>query len=91
MKLALKLSLACLFLAPTDLGAQTDDLTYCTTLYELAVKFRGRLINGDAKPDADMVVALDQCRNGNSAAGIATLDRKLRSADITVPPRPRQP
>jgi hypothetical protein len=55
------------------------------------VKYRGRLINGDAKPDPDMIVALEECKHGNSAAGIATLARKIRSADVTVPPRPRQP
>jgi hypothetical protein len=91
MKLALKLSLASLFLAPIDVHAQADDLAYCTTLYELAVKYRGRQINGDAKPDPDMIVALEECKHGNSAAGIATLARKIRSADVTVPPRPRQP
>jgi len=89
MKLALKLSLASLLLAPIDLGAQSADLAYCTTLYELAVKYRGRMINGEAKPDPDMIVALEECKHGNAAAGIATLERKVRSADVTVPPRPR--
>jgi hypothetical protein len=88
MRYALQLSLVLLFLAPIDLRAQADDLAYCTTLYELAVKYRGRQINGDSKPDPDMIVALDQCKHGNSAAGIATLERRLRSADITPPPRP---
>ena len=88
MKLAPRLLLGFLLLAPIDLRAQADDLAYCTTLYDLAVKYRGRQINGDAKPDADMIVALEQCKHGNSAAGIATLDRRLRSADITPPPRP---
>lgn len=88
MKLALRLLLGCLLLAPIDLRAQADELAYCTTLYELAVKYRGRQINGDSKPDPDMIVALEQCKRGNSAAGIATLQGRLRSADITVPPRP---
>jgi hypothetical protein len=89
MKLAPQLLLGVLLLAPIDGRAQTsDDLAYCTTLYDLAVKYRGRQINGDSKPDPDMIVALDQCKHGNSAAGIATLERRLRSADITPPPRP---
>jgi hypothetical protein len=71
--------------------AQTDDLAYCTTLYDLAVKYRGRQINGDSKPDPDMIVALEQCKRGNGPSGIATLERRLRSADITVPPRAPQP
>jgi hypothetical protein len=87
MKLALQLSLASLLLAPIDLRAQADDLAYCTTLYDLAVKYRGRQIDGDPKPDPDMIIALEQCKHGKSAAGIATLERRLRSADITPPPR----
>jgi len=67
--------------------AQESDLAYCTKLYDLAVKFRGRPINGDPKPDPDMIVALEQCKHGNAPAGIATLERRLRSADITPPPR----
>lgn len=88
MKLAPQLLLGFLLLAPIDLRAQSDDLAYCTTLYDLAVKYRGRQINGDSKPDPDMIVALDQCKHGNSAAGISTLERRLRSADITPPLRP---
>ena len=67
--------------------AQSDDLAYCTKLYDLAVKFRGRPIMGDPKPDPAMIVALEQCKHGNTAAGIATLEQRLRSADITPPPR----
>ena len=67
--------------------AQGDDLAYCTRLYDLAVKFRGRQINGDPKPDPSMIVALEQCKHGNAAEGIATLQQRLRSADVTPPPR----
>ena len=87
MRFALQMLLVSLFLAPIALRAQTDDLAYCTTLYDLAVKYRGRQINGDAKPDPSMIVALEQCKHGNTAAGIATLQQRLRSADVTVPPR----
>ena len=90
MKLAPWLLPGCLLLAPIDLHAQAGELAYCTTLYDLAVKYRGRQINGESKPDPDMIIAMEQCKRGNSAAGIATLDGKLRSADITVPPRQRQ-
>jgi hypothetical protein len=65
----------------------TSDLAYCNTLYDLAVKYRGRQINGESKPDPDMIVALEQCKHGQAAAGIATLERRLRSADISLPPR----
>ena len=87
MKLALQLSLGSLLLAPIEVGAQADDLAYCSTLYDLAVRYRGRLINGESKPDPDMIVALEQCKHGQAAAGIAHLQQRLRSADVTVPPR----
>ena len=67
--------------------AASDDLTYCTTLYEMAVKYRGRAIQGESKPDLDMVVALEQCKHGDAAAGIATLEHKLRDGRISIPPR----
>jgi hypothetical protein len=73
--------------SPSPSRAQADDLAYCSTLYDMAVRYRGRQINGESKPDPDMIVALEQCKHGQAAAGIATLERRLRSADITPPPR----
>ena len=46
-----------------------------------------KYLNGDPKPDPAMIVALEQCKHGNAAAGIATLEQRLRSADVTPPPR----
>ena len=67
--------------------AQSTDLAYCSQLYDLAVRFRGRQINGESKPDPDMIIALEQCKHGNAASGIATLEQRLRSADVNLPPR----
>ena len=74
-------------LVPRPAGAAMDDLAYCTLLYEMAVKYRGRAIQGESKPDPDMVVALEQCRNGDTKDGIATLEHKLRDGKINLPPR----
>jgi hypothetical protein len=76
-------------LSPGPGLAQSNDrdLAYCGTLYDLAVRYRGRQINGESKPDPDMIVALEQCKRGNTAAGIATLEQRLRSAAVTLPPR----
>ena len=49
--------------------------------------YRGRQINGESKPDPDMIVALEQCKHGQAAAGIATLEQRLRSANMNLPPR----
>ena len=74
-------------LVPRPARAAMDDLAYCTLLYEMAVKYRGRAIQGESKPDPDMIVALEQCRNGDTRDGIATLERKLRDGKINLPPR----
>jgi hypothetical protein len=91
MKLAFRALLVPVLLAPALVprhsSAAMDDLAYCTLLYEMAVKYRGRAIQGESKPDPDMVVALEQCRNGNTKDGIATLERKLRDGKINLPPR----
>ena len=87
MKVAHRVSLAFVLLAPIDASAQGDDLAYCSTLYDLAVRYCGKAIMGQSKPDAAMIVALDQCKNGNAAAGIATLEQKLRDCKISLPPR----
>ena len=75
------------FSPDASMAQSSDDLAYCTQLYDLAVRYRGRQINGESKPDPDMIVALEQCKHGNAPAGIATLAQRLRSADVNVPPR----
>ena len=72
-----------------SMAQSSSDLAYCNTLYDMAVRYRGRQINGESKPDPDMIVALEQCKHGQAAAGIATLEQKLRDGDINLPPRRR--
>jgi hypothetical protein len=87
MKRHLLLLAALGVVSPGASMAQSSDLAYCTQLYDLAVRYRGRQINGESKPDPDMIVALEQCKHGKAAAGIATLEQRLRSADVSLPPR----
>ena len=87
MKALLRLSLVLALLAPIAAAAQSDDVTYCGKLYDMAVRYRGKAIMGDMQPTPPMVVAREQCKAGNTTAGIGTLDRLLRDADITPPPR----
>jgi hypothetical protein len=87
MKHLSRASLVFALLAPIDVGAQSADLVYCEKLFDMAVRYRGKAIMGDMRPTPDMVVAQEQCKAGNTTAGIATLDRLLRDADITPPPR----
>ena len=41
---------------------------------------------GGAAPDIDARVAIAQCQDGNTAAGIPVLQQKLRDAKVAVPP-----
>jgi hypothetical protein len=87
MKLLPRLSLALALVAPIEVGAQNDDLAYCEKLYTMAVRYLGKAIQGDMRPTPPQVIALEQCKAGNTATGIASLDRILRNGDITPPPR----
>jgi hypothetical protein len=53
----------------------------------MAVRYRGKAIQADMRPTPDMVIAQEQCKAGNTAAGLSTLERILRNGDITLPPR----
>lgn len=83
MRLALSLLI---LLTPCTALAQTD-AAYCDKLYDYAVRYRGKAIMGEMKPTPDMIVAQNQCRNGRAGEGVATLERLLRNANITPPPR----
>jgi hypothetical protein len=87
MKFILCTLLAFVVLAPIKVGAQTDDLAYCNKLYDMAVRYRGKAIQGDMRPTPEMVIAQEQCKGGNTTAGLSTLERILRNGDITLPPR----
>ena len=87
MKLPLRVSLVLALLAPIEVGAQTGDLAYCDKLYTMCVRYLGKAIQGDMRPTPPMVIAQEQCKAGNTATGIGTLERILRNGDITLPPR----
>ena len=66
------------------------DLRYCAQLSELYVRYVGRSEAGPSapvKPDVNGGVALAKCHAGDAAASIPILERKLRNAGFTLPPR----
>ena len=87
MKHLSRASLVLALLAPIEAGAQSADLAYCDKLFDMAVRYRGKAEMADMRPTPDMVIAHEQCRAGDTRTGIVTLDRLLRNADITPPPR----
>lgn len=86
---ALGLSLlACTQQQPTS---SPQDLAYCAKLSELYQRYVGAnpassRMDGVA-PDVAGGEAVAKCREGDAGASIPTLERLLRDADMTLPPR----
>ena len=79
--------LACLALT-AQAAAQSDDAAYCATLGDYTVKYLGNGGgDGGTRPDLVTVEAIADCRKGNTAAGIAALEKKIRSKGFTPPKR----
>ncbi|HXC57114.1 MAG TPA: hypothetical protein VNU97_17570 [Rhizomicrobium sp.] len=85
----LLLSLSVLMLAPAGPSdAQSGDAAYCA---QLTLLYRRYVENSPGRQyDADAAIALDDCKNGNTAAGIPVLEKKLLESGFTLPERPRQ-
>jgi hypothetical protein len=68
--------------------AQGDDAAYCAQLGALALRYTGSAGGqGGLRPDFSTVFAIDDCKKGNTAAGIAVLEKTLRNNGFTLPKR----
>jgi hypothetical protein len=68
--------------------AQSDDAAYCAQLGNLALRYTGSAGGeGRLSPDLSTLGAIADCNKGNTAAGIAVLEKKLRSQGFTLPKR----
>lgn len=68
--------------------AQSDDAAYCKKLGDYATRYLGDPGgNGGTRPDFDIMEGIDKCNKGNTAAGIAILEKKIRSKGFTPPAR----
>jgi len=74
-------------LLPSLASAQADDTAYCARLGELATRYLGKRIDGASKPDVETLVAIDRCQKGDTATGVAMLEKKLVDGGFTLPPR----
>jgi hypothetical protein len=84
--------MALLLLAGAELSsppvAQSDDAAYCAQLGALALRYTGSAAGqGGLRPDFTTVGAIDDCRKGNTAAGIPVLEKTLRNNGFTLPKR----
>lgn len=83
------LPLAALFLVPSmPAFAQSDDRAYCAELAKLANRYvTAGTSEGRGVLDLDTRMAIDDCRKGNTSAGIPVLERKLKANGFTLPKR----
>ena len=68
--------------------AQADDVAYCKALAQQYQRYVVKIDSGHTvqRGSTDASVALEQCRNGNTA-GIPVLERELRNAKVDLPAR----
>ncbi|MBP6768233.1 MAG: hypothetical protein KA171_10660 [Reyranella sp.] len=68
--------------------AQSDNAAYCKKLGDYATRYLGDPGgNGGTRPDFDIIDGISKCNKGNTAAGIAILEKKIRSKGFTPPAR----
>jgi hypothetical protein len=76
--------------AQAEPPSRADDQSYCAKLSQLYVRYVGRSEGSPREgmaPDVDGGVALAKCKEGDPAAAIPILERKLTDAGLTPPPR----
>lgn len=67
----------------TGADAQSDDKPYCDQLIDL---YRRYIQNSPGhRFDLDASNAIEQCRKGNTEAGVPVLEKKLRQGQISLP------
>jgi hypothetical protein len=81
MKVITACLLASVAFAPLAAFAQSSDATYCQALSKLY-----REVN-KATASATAAEAMNQCSQGNTAAGIPVLEKELRDAKVSLPAR----
>jgi hypothetical protein len=69
--------------SPLAQSSPGDDKARCKQLYDLWSRYNGR---ESYSTPAGADIALEDCRKGNTAAGIASLTKALQRRHITVPP-----
>jgi hypothetical protein len=73
---------------PLTSSAQVSDATYCRRLTARYEAFVENMNGHSQQPGGiDGQVAIAQCKEGDTAAGIPVLERKLQDAKIDLPRR----
>jgi hypothetical protein len=67
---------------PVAANAQSSDAAYCEALSRLYAREVG--FNPGS---GDVPIAVAKCKEGDTAAGIPVLEKALKDAKVTLPPR----
>ena len=85
------LGLSLIACAKQQQPSSPQDLAYCAKLSQLYQRYVGADPSSSSMagvtPDVQGGEAVAKCREGDAKASIPTLERLLRDADITLPPR----
>ena len=89
MKPINRLTATLIALMPGLALAEMSDAAYCQALAQKYQAYLGNMTSGRTPMPGpvDGMVAVEQCKAGNTGAGIPVLERKLRDARIDLPPR----
>ncbi len=69
-------------------AAQSDDAAYCQKLSDYATRYAGdSSFNGGTRPDLVILEGTAKCNKGDTAGGIAILEKKIRSKGFSPPSR----
>ena len=71
---------------PARTYTEAEDRTYCGQLAGLYFRYVGS-IGFRVMPNVNVTEAVNECAQGNYAAGIPVLERVLRDSDFTLPKR----
>jgi hypothetical protein len=76
-------------LLPATAFAQMSDVDHCRALTQRYQTLVGSVDRGhDPQPaPVDAQTAIEQCKAGNTAAGVPVLEQKLRDAKVDLPKR----
>lgn len=89
--LAAALGLSLLACAQQQPASSPQDLAYCGKLSQLYQRYVGSDPSSSSMagvtPNVEGGEAVAKCREGDAKASIPTLERLLKDADITLPPR----
>jgi hypothetical protein len=86
---AIKWLLPLAVLVPAAASAQMNDADYCKALGQKYETYVSNMSSGRSPmPESpDIRIAMDDCKKGNTAAGIPVLEQKLRNAKVDLPSR----